>query len=63
MTRIFKPLTKKEDDHNKKFPDKKQLVPYKGFYIDEVKFPKEAKLWEALGYENILELYNNRNKK
>ncbi len=62
MTKIFKPLTTKEVNHNKKFPDKKQLEPYKGFYIDEVKYPKEAKLWELLGYENIKQLYNERDK-
>ena len=59
---VWKPLTKKEDNFNRRNPQHK-IEPYLAFYIDEDKYPEEAKLWLALGFEEIRQMYAEINKK
>lgn len=55
MVRVMKPLTKREKSFNEKHPHR-EIKPYIGFYIDEKKYPEESKLWELLGYSNLIEI-------
>lgn len=65
--RIYKPLTDKEINHNKRNKDKKPVEPHTGFFICETKFPVESSIWNKLGF-NILQaafkdLNRNSNEK
>lgn len=60
--KILKELTDKEKKHNQKYSQHK-IEPYIGFYIDENKFPDEAKAWQALGFELLSEAFKEMNKK
>lgn len=62
MTYIYKPLTKAEKRFNKRNPQH-AIKPYIAFYIDEVEYPEEAKLWKILGYENIRQFFVDLNSK
>lgn len=50
-------ITKEESQKDKKKDQKT------AFYIDEDKFPDEAKLWEALGFNGVQDAYKKLKNK
>ena len=60
--KVWKPLTKRERSFNKRNPQHK-IECHTAFYIDEQKYPQEAELWQALGFEGVRQAYGEINKK